>query len=149
MHDFQALLTYLGKVSFSYLFPVDTGRKLNVHKTFRRRPGCLLNVLCTFSLRPVPTGLLCFFFYVNFLSRKFAIHRTAGEGRGYLFNSSLPFPPTLQTLRHQPGDCCRELISTHSQQPDSNREPLVSERKSLTTKLLQLDLETSVKAENV
>ena len=28
-------------------FPVDTGRKLNVHKTFRRRPGRLMNVLCT------------------------------------------------------------------------------------------------------
>ena len=27
--------------------PVDTGRKLNVHKTFRRRPGRLLNVLYT------------------------------------------------------------------------------------------------------
>ena len=35
--------------------PVDTGRKLNVHKTFRRRPGRLLNVLCTFNLRPVST----------------------------------------------------------------------------------------------
>ena len=38
------------------LFPVDTGRKLNVHKTFRRRPGRLLNVLCTFNLRPVSAG---------------------------------------------------------------------------------------------
>ena len=38
--------------------PVDTGRKLNVHKTFRRRPGRLLNVLCTFNLRPVSTGNL-------------------------------------------------------------------------------------------
>ena len=37
--------------------PVDTGRKLNVHKTFRRRPGRLLNVLCTFNLRPVSTGI--------------------------------------------------------------------------------------------
>ena len=36
--------------------PVDTGRKLNVHKTFRRRSGRLLNVLCTFNLRPVSTG---------------------------------------------------------------------------------------------
>ena len=36
--------------------PVDTGRKLNVHKTFRRRPGRLLYVFCTFSLRPVSTG---------------------------------------------------------------------------------------------
>ena len=38
------------------LYPVDTGRKLNVHKTFRKRPGRLLNVLCTFNLRPVSTG---------------------------------------------------------------------------------------------
>ena len=36
--------------------PVDTGLKLNVHKTFRSRPGRLLNVLCTFNLRPVSTG---------------------------------------------------------------------------------------------
>ena len=26
--------------------PVETRRKSNVHKTFRRRPGRLLNVLC-------------------------------------------------------------------------------------------------------
>ena len=37
-------------------YPVDTGRKLNVHKTFRRRPRRLLNVLYTFNLRPVSTG---------------------------------------------------------------------------------------------
>ena len=36
---------------------VDTGRKLNVHKTFRRRPVRLLNVLCTFNLRPVSMGI--------------------------------------------------------------------------------------------
>ena len=36
--------------------PVDIGRKLSVHKTFWRRPGYLLNVLCTFSLRPVSMG---------------------------------------------------------------------------------------------
>ena len=36
---------------FSWL-PVDTRRKLNVYKTFRRRPGRLLNVICTFNLRP-------------------------------------------------------------------------------------------------
>ena len=43
------------------LFPVDKGGKLNVHKTFRRRPGRLerlLNGLCTFNLRPLPTKLL-------------------------------------------------------------------------------------------
>ena len=39
-------------------FPVDTGRKVNIHKTFRRRRR-LLNVLCTFNLRPVSTGFLC------------------------------------------------------------------------------------------
>ena len=36
--------------------PIDAGRKLNIHKTFRRRPGRLLNVLCTFNVRPVSTG---------------------------------------------------------------------------------------------
>ena len=36
--------------------PVDTGRKLNVHKTFRGRPGRLLNDLCTLNLRPMSTG---------------------------------------------------------------------------------------------
>ena len=34
---------------------VDTGRKLNVHKTFRRHPGRKLNVLCTFNLHSMPT----------------------------------------------------------------------------------------------
>ena len=71
------------------------------------------------------------FFYLGFLSRTFTVHETAGEGGGYLFNSSLPLPPASQTLRYQPGDYCRELTSAHSWQPDSNREPLVSERKSL------------------
>ena len=33
--------------------PPDTGNKLNVHKMFKRRPGRLLNVLCTFNLCPV------------------------------------------------------------------------------------------------
>ena len=33
--------------------PPDTGNKLNVHKAFQRRPGRLLNVLCTFNLCPV------------------------------------------------------------------------------------------------
>ena len=42
-----------------------------------------------------------FFFSIwVFLSRTFTNHRTAGEGRGHFFNSTLPFPPALQTLRH-------------------------------------------------
>ena len=76
-----------------------------------------------------------FFFYLGFLLRTFMNRRTAGEGGGHFFNSSLLLLPASWTLRHQPGDYCRELTSAHSYQPDSNREPLVSERKSLTTKL--------------
>ena len=38
-------------------YPVDTWRKLNKHKTFRRHPRRLPNVLCTFNLRPVSTWL--------------------------------------------------------------------------------------------
>ena len=49
------LITIL-KIYFCPSIPVDTGRKLNVHETFRRRPGRLLNVLCMFNLRPVSTG---------------------------------------------------------------------------------------------
>ena len=36
--------------------PIGTGRKLNVHKTLRRRPGGPLNILCTFNLRLASTG---------------------------------------------------------------------------------------------
>ena len=36
---------------------LDTGCKLNVLKTFRRRPGRLLNVLSTLNFRPVSKGI--------------------------------------------------------------------------------------------
>ena len=40
------------KVIHTYTnLPPETGRKSNVHKTFRRCPGRLLNALCTFNLR--------------------------------------------------------------------------------------------------
>ena len=42
------------------LLSLDIIRKLNVHKTFRRSPGHLLNVSCTFNLRPVSRGLDAF-----------------------------------------------------------------------------------------
>ena len=58
----------------------------------------------------------------------------------YIQDSSLPLPPASQTVRHQPGNYCRELASVHSQLLDSNQKILVSERKSLTTKLRALDL---------
>ena len=42
--------------TFFSLLPVDAGRKLNAHKTFKKLPGPLLNVLCTFKLRSVSAG---------------------------------------------------------------------------------------------
>ena len=43
---------------------------------------------------------LFLFFYLAFLSRIFTIHRTAGEGGGYLLIFFLPLPPASQTMRH-------------------------------------------------
>ena len=45
--------------------PVDTRRKLNVHRTFRRRPGPLLNDLSTFNLRPVSMGIIVAIIYFS------------------------------------------------------------------------------------
>ena len=53
--------------------PVDTGHKLNVHKTFIRRPGRLLNVLCK----------LIFFFHLGFIFHehsRFTGHQGKVEG---------------------------------------------------------------------
>ena len=71
------------------------------------------------------------------------IHDSQGssEREGYLFYCCPPLPPGSRTLRHWPGNYCRGITSTHSQQADSNWEPLVSERKSLTTKLCALEKE--------
>ena len=54
---------------YKVIHPVGTRRKLNVHKTFRRRPRRLLNVLCTFNLRPRPTGHVQGIKFLNVLSR--------------------------------------------------------------------------------
>ena len=43
---------------------------------------------------------LVFFFYQGFLSQPFTNHKTAGEGGGHLFNSSVPLPLASQILRH-------------------------------------------------
>ena len=48
--------------------PVDTGRKFNVHKTFRRRLGRLLNILCTFNESPVSTGVYQRHFLLDLLN---------------------------------------------------------------------------------
>ena len=38
--------------------PLDTRRKWNVFKSFRRQPGRLLKVFCMFTLRPVFRGFI-------------------------------------------------------------------------------------------
>ena len=43
------------------------------------------------------SSVCVFFFFLGFLSRTFTIHRTAGKGEGYLFNSSLLLPPASRT----------------------------------------------------
>ena len=72
------------------------------------------------------------FFYLDFLSRTFANHRTAGERGGYFFNSSLPLLPLYRHL-----DISR-VITTESSplhitsSRSQTEELLVSECKSLT-----------------
>ena len=58
--SFQGLPLFLDtekSTKCRYFASVDTGHKLNVHKTFRRCPGHLLNILCTFDLHPVFIGV--------------------------------------------------------------------------------------------
>ena len=56
-HEQCIFMKWKGKKQISTTIALDTGRKLNVHKIFRRCPGCLVNVLCTFNLRPVSRGI--------------------------------------------------------------------------------------------
>ena len=72
------------------------------------------------------------FFYLGFLLRTFTNHRTVGEGVGHFFNSSLPLPPASQTLSWA---ATAESSPLHIARGEleSNREPLISECKSLTT----------------
>ena len=43
------------------------------------------------------SSVCVFFFFLVFFSRTFTIHRTAGKGKGYLFNSSLLLPPASRS----------------------------------------------------
>ena len=45
------------------------------------------------SKRRLNNDSILFFFCVGFFSQTFTNHRTAGEGGGHFFNSSLPLPP--------------------------------------------------------
>ena len=55
-----------------------------------------------------------FFFFLGFLLQPFTNHRTARERGGHFFNSSLPLTSASQTLRHCPGDYCRDVTSRHT-----------------------------------
>ena len=75
--------------------------------------------------------LFCFFFfYLDFLSWLFTIHKTAEEGESYLFNSPLPLHKHIDIRR----TITAESSPLHIASSRIQLEPLVSERKSLTTK---------------
>ena len=48
----------------------------------------------------IRNNLLVTFFLIEFPKQTFTIHKTAVEGGGYSFNSSLPLPPASQTHTH-------------------------------------------------
>ena len=112
------------KVNFSWKI-VNVFKLLTLLSIQEQHPCLLFDFIYTF------------YFYLGFLSQPLTNHHGTGRG-GYFFNFSLPLPPASQTLRHQPSDYCRDLTSAHRQQLDLTREPLVSERNSLVTKLRAL-----------
>ena len=66
--DLDCTKSFIAAIEILLENPVDTGRKLNIHKTFIRRP-VFPKVLCTFNLLPVSAGkcsLLPEFSYVSF-----------------------------------------------------------------------------------
>ena len=77
----------------SLYYPVDTGRILNVHKTFRRHRERLLNVLCTFNVRPVSTMYWLLVFKNDNLKYKATSQREASNPFPlfYIFFSSFSF----------------------------------------------------------
>ena len=54
LYNYKRFLTDMIFTFWSY--SLDAGRKFNVDKMFRSYPGHLLNLLCTFKLRPVSRG---------------------------------------------------------------------------------------------
>ena len=65
-------------------------KKIKIMKESKNRRGLI----------QVKLYINSFLTYLGFLSRKLAIRRTAGERRGYFFNSSLPLPLVSQTVRN-------------------------------------------------
>ena len=62
-----------GTYALSVHSPLETVRKLNSHKAFRRRPKLFMEVLCTFNIRPVSRAVFTLYLYcvsINRNSRK-------------------------------------------------------------------------------
>ena len=71
MREKLRIQTFFNELPAGSYFPVDIGCKLNVHKPFRKRPGRLVKVLCTFNLRPVSGGFeIVLTFYLQYLMLK-------------------------------------------------------------------------------
>ena len=85
----------------AFYIPVDTGRKLNVHKTFRRRPGRLLNVLCTFNLRPGSTVMMATFAFNELRGLSFIFgHEVEIENLFHFRVIFIFYRPTDNSLSH-------------------------------------------------
>ena len=92
---------------------------------------------CFRQNKSIGGGCKLFFFYLVFVSRTFTNHRTTRKEGGYSINSSLPLPPASQN-RYL--DISRAITAESSPLHIASNQtrtgkPLVSERKSLTTKL--------------
>ena len=109
---------------------------------FRFIKHMFLTAIAFFSCNALKCVLInnqeIFFSIWVFLHEHSRITGLQGRGEGISLTPRYHFPPASQILRHEPGDYRTELTSAHSQQPDSNRQSLVFEGKSLTTKLRAL-----------
>ena len=107
-------------MNFNYILfrivvpPADTGRKLNVHKTFRRSPVRFLNVLYTFNLRPVSTGTRSVYYFTGYGNIPTRLIKLVAE----FLVSSLAFviiplrdnPTKLSNTLKQFVSCCQRIV---------------------------------------
>ena len=103
---------------------------LNLHLNWTAVPAKLL-VINQFKIKNYFFFSSWFFFHEH--SRIIGLQ---GKGEDIYLTPQYHFHPLHGDVDISP--ICRELTSAHSQEPDSNRELLISKRKSLTTKLRTL-----------
>ena len=83
-----------------YIYPENVGVS-TFHLPTSCAPEGVSEVLMKVALVLQSQVFRISFFYLGFLSQiTFTNHRTAGEGGGHFFNSSLPLPSASQTLKH-------------------------------------------------